>query len=210
MKKTFLAICLFGALSICASPASGMMLSSETTSETTEHHGRVIPYPAGMDTTSEGASSAPKEINHSASRYFVCPDFYELGSSPDRVMLSHYPTYQQTKEYTCGPAAALTVLYYYGNRDFDEMSLATEMKTKGYPIGTNPANMVKFFERLGWTVESSLTSPAFGTYEDFQKFVENRLRRGIPSWWKTWNGEAIGASLSAMIRLGRNHPSTIR
>lgn len=180
MKKTFLAICLFGALSICASPASGMMLSSETTSETTEHHGRVIPYPAGMDTTSEGASSAPKEINHSASRYFVCPDFYELGSSPDRVMLFHYPTYQQTKEYTCGPAAALTVLYYYGNRDFDEMSLATEMKTKGYPIGTNPANMVKFFERLGWTVESSLTSPAFGTYEDFQKFVENRLRRGIP------------------------------
>ena len=67
MKKTFLAICLFWALSICASPAFGTMLSSETASEANDHHVRVIPYPAGMDTSAEGASSAPKEINHSAS-----------------------------------------------------------------------------------------------------------------------------------------------
>ena len=28
----------------------------------------------------------------------------------------------QTTEYTCGPSSALTVLYYYGIRDHDEMA----------------------------------------------------------------------------------------
>lgn len=140
---------------------------------------RVVPYPAGLD-TSDGASAAPSEINHSDSIYYPAIDYFELGSSPNRVMISHYPTYQQTTEYTCGPASALTVLYYYGIRDYDEMSLAKEMKTQGYPIGTNPANMVKFFQRLGWKTESSLTSPPFADYDEFKKFAIARLRRGIP------------------------------
>jgi len=141
---------------------------------------RVIPYPPGLDTTKEGASSAPAEINHRDSIYFAMPDYYSLSSAKDRVMLTHYRTYQQTTEYTCGPAAALTVLYYYGNHDYDEMSLASGMKTEGYPIGTNPLNMVKFFREIGWNVESSLDSPAFEDYASFRNFVVKHLRQGTP------------------------------
>ena len=141
---------------------------------------RVIPYPASMTTDKEGASAAPKEINHKLSIYFSKPDFYEMSSTPDRTMISRYPTYQQTTEYTCGPAAGLTVLYYYGNRNYDEMRLAKEMKTQGYPIGANPKDMVDFFRTLDWDVESSLEHPPFDTYEAFQKFVQGKLRQGIP------------------------------
>ena len=141
---------------------------------------RVIPYPPGLDTTASGASSAPAEINHKDSIYFAMPDFYSLPNTENRVILPHYRTYQQTTEYTCGPAAALTVLYHYGNHDYDEMSLAKGMKTQGYPIGTNPRNMVKFFQGIGWQTESSLDSPPFGNYGSFQEFVLKHLRQGTP------------------------------
>ena len=82
---------------------------------------KVIPYPAGIDTKTEGASAAPQSINHKYSIYFdTMTDYFELQSNERRVILSNFPTYQQTRENTCGPAAALTVLYYYGNTDYTE------------------------------------------------------------------------------------------
>ena len=98
----------------------------------------VIPYPEGLDTTSSGASSVPKEINHADSIYFKDNDYFNMGNSKNRIMLTYYPTYQQTTEYTCGPAAALTVLYYYGNHAYDEMRLAKIMKTNDkIPVTTS-------------------------------------------------------------------------
>ena len=142
---------------------------------------RVIPYPEGLDTTSEGASSAPAEINHKGSVYFdTVTDFYEAASTDSRIILSNYPTYQQSRENTCGPAAALTVLYYYGVADYTEESLAREMKTQPYPIGTAPKDMLAFFERLGWKTESSLAHPKFGEYDGFMSFVKEKLSAGIP------------------------------
>ena len=73
-----------------------------------------IPYPENLDTKTEGASAAPDEINHGNSIYFPQIDFENLPSTDDRIILKDYPTYQQTRENTCGPAAALTVLYFYG------------------------------------------------------------------------------------------------
>ena len=142
---------------------------------------KIIPYPAGTDTQTEGASSAPKNINHKYSIYFdTMTDYFELQSNERRIILSHYPTYQQTKENTCGPAAALTVLYYYGNTDYTESSLAVEMKTQPYPIGTNPKDMLAFFERLDWTTDSSLTHKKFEDYDSFKNFVVENLKLGIP------------------------------
>ena len=48
---------------------------------------RVIPYPEGLDTTSEGASSAPAEINHKGSVYFdTVTDFYEAASTESTII----------------------------------------------------------------------------------------------------------------------------
>ena len=64
------------------------------------------------------------------------------------------------------------MLYYYGNTDYTEASLAVEMKTQPYPIGTNPKDMLAFFERLGWHTDSSLTHKKFEDY-DIPIMVEN-------------------------------------
>ncbi len=127
----------------------------------------------------EGAAAAPAEINHAESIYFTEPDFYNMTSTDSLIILPKYPTYQQTTEYTCGPAAALTVLQYYKNNNYDEMQLAAEMKTSD-KVGTNTANMAKFFEKIGWNVKSSLTSKPIETYSDFKKFVVRNLQRGVP------------------------------
>ena len=139
-----------------------------------------IPYPANLYTESEGASAAPSEINHDNSIYFVKNDFYNMKSTADRIILKKYPTYQQTTEYTCDPAAGLTVLQYYGNKNFDEMSLAKEKKTKPYPIGSNPKDMAEFFSKIGWEVDSSLNRKPFETYDDFKDFVLENLIDGTP------------------------------
>ena len=141
---------------------------------------RTVPYPKGITLpTKEGATSAPKEINH-GTEYFEHPDFFKMKSSKTRTILSHYPTYQQTTEYTCGPAAALTVLWYYGNHDFDEMSLAKGMRTKPYPIGSNPKDMAYYLKTIGWHVESSLESKPFADYKAFQEFVLKNLKKDRP------------------------------
>ena len=38
-----------------------------------------------------GAAVAPAEINHADSLYFTRPDFYNMTSTGDRIILSHYP-----------------------------------------------------------------------------------------------------------------------
>lgn len=139
-----------------------------------------IPYPENLDTTTDGASAAPAEINHANSIYFPKNDFYNMQSTADRIILKNYRTYQQTTEYTCGPAAVLTVLDYFGEKNFDEMTLANEMKTKPYPIGTTTKNIVKFFEKIGWEVDSSLNHKKIETYDDFKNFVLKNLKNDTP------------------------------
>lgn len=127
----------------------------------------------------EGAAAAPAEINHNDSIYFPAIDFYNMTSNDSLIILSNYPTYQQKTEYSCGPAAALTVLQYYKNNNFDEMQLVKEMKTST-TVGTNTANLAKFFEKIGWKVKSSLNSKPIESYADFKNLVEKNLRRGVP------------------------------
>lgn len=144
-----------------------------------EYMTAVVPYPEGMDTSSSGASSAPGEINHPDSIYFRENDYFAMTNTKNRTMITHYPVYQQTTECTCGPAAALTVLSYYGNHDYDEASLARAMKTKKL-IGTDLLNMVNFFKGIGWNVKTGLDSAPFDTYEDFREFAQDSLKEGKP------------------------------
>ena len=122
--------------------------------------------------------NACAEINHADSIYYPRLDFYNMTSTADRIVLTHYPTYQQTTEYSCGPAAALTVLKFFGRNDFDEATLIERMKTKPKK-GTSLGNMVKFFKEIGWDVQSSLDTPPSDEFE-FQKFVVKNLSQGKP------------------------------
>lgn len=129
-----------------------------------------------VEPDSGGATAAPKETNHADSIYYTHLDFYNMTSTDDRIILPHYPTYQQTTDYSCGPAAALTVLNYFGNEDFDEATLIKRMNSKP-EIGTSLSSMIKFFREIDWDVESSREPmDEFA----FKKFVVKNLRQGKP------------------------------
>lgn len=174
---------------------------------------RTIPYPPGYDTTSEGASSYARSGDHEDSPYFVHPDFYNLKSKKSLTIIPRFKTYQQTTEVTCGPAAALMVLYHYGNKYWDELEIAEVMRTHkdhdgdnlddpyGEPnergeYGTSTDNMARFFQNMGWKVSSSLTEAdpetglTFAEHEEFKNWVIDKLQHNIPVMveWIDWLG----------------------
>jgi hypothetical protein len=105
-----------------------------------------------------GADLHLHEGDHDDSPYYGHPDFFNLRSNEHLTILSHFKTFQQTAEYTCGPASILMVLYNLGITTYTERSLAIGMKTscdqqtQGLPgtadepgeIGTSIPNMNNF------------------------------------------------------------------
>lgn len=106
-----------------------------------------IPYPQGYDTKSAGASSYNGLANVPKSPYFQQLDFYNMQPTDSLVLLPRFRTYQQTTEYTCGPAAALMVVeHFLGRSEEDELAIGKIMGTKAY-TGTNTKGMVKYFKK---------------------------------------------------------------
>ena len=133
MKRNFLAGMMAGAL----------LLGGTMAAQAAE---RTVPYPAGAKLEGPAAVQGT-EINHKDSPYFTHPDFYAMKGNSRLVLLHNYPTYQQTTEYTCGPAAAITVLYYYGDKSQDEYTLAKAMKTQPIPLDQIRPIWLQAFER---------------------------------------------------------------
>lgn len=177
----FFVLCLLMGISFTALPVALAETAEVAGSEAASH---IIPYPAGYDTASEGASSYNGLGNVKQSPYFAVQDFYNLSSNGSLTVLSHYKTYQQTTEITCGPAAALTVLVHFGNTNWTEKEIAKIMGTKP-AVGTDTKGMVTFFKLIGWDVTSSLTSAdksgtSFTTVQDFKNFVIANLKNNTP------------------------------
>ncbi len=116
--------------------------------------------------------------NHDDSIYYPRLDVYNMTSTADKIILTHYPNVQQETEYSCGAAAARSVLNYFGRDDFDEPTLIKKLKTKP-KIGTSLSNMVKFFKSIDWEVQSRLDTPPMDEFA-FQKFVRENLAQGKP------------------------------
>ncbi len=118
------------------------------------------------------------------SPYFKKVDIYNMKSGGSLLLLEKYRTFQQHTGYTCGPAAALTVVQHFLDRAPDtEMEMAKIMDT--HPAntkdpGTNTRGMSRYFEQKGWTVKNSLKNGSPKTYEEFLRFVDENLRQGIP------------------------------
>lgn len=170
----------------------------------------VIPFPKGIETTKEGASSYQNSGDHKDSPYFSHPDFYNMKSTDTLTILEKFKTYQQTSEVTCGPASALTVLHHYKkNTNYNEMQIAEIMQThkdknknnKEEPgvanergeYGTSTDGMVAFFKKIGWNVTSSLDSKNGASFDDpakFQDWVISNLKKNTPIMieWLDWSG----------------------
>ena len=186
MMRNYACVLLIAVSTLCSSCAG---------IQSAKNAAAAIPYPVGYDLTSEGASSYENCGDHADSPYFLHPDYFAMKSTDTLTIITGYKTYQQSTEYTCGPAAILTVLNHYGNTDWDELKIAQEAGTNS-DVGTTPIQVADFFTRLGWTVRSSVTEgvneggATFTEYDDFKAWVISSLKSDEPILvdWLDWGG----------------------
>jgi hypothetical protein len=164
--------------------------SGNYTDEMKISYGRDISPDDGADGYYEDgvAYFTERDGDHSDSPYFAKLDFYNMTSGGTLTILPKYGTIQQTSEWSCGPAAALTVMEYFGNPGgLDEMAVS-EMRPQGLdPSATSLDEMLEIFEKTGgFDVVSTRDFEGefwLGTIQDF-------LNEGTPVLvcWNDWGG----------------------
>jgi hypothetical protein len=144
--------------------------------------GETIPFPPGIELG--GAAAYLGTVDHHPSPYYKHPDFYHQCNTDSLTILPRFKTYQQTTEYTCGPAALVMAAYYRGEY-LNELTVAAEAGTTE-SNGTSTEQMVNYLAANGWTVRSSLTEPNLGSL----KFIKRQIQKGNPVMveWVDWAG----------------------
>lgn len=138
----------------------------------------------------EGATAFAGKTDHPNSRYYVFNDYYNMESDETLHILSHFQTYQQTTEYTCGAACALMVLNWFGQKQYHELAVGQLIESQPGK-GSTVENIADFFDLIGWNVEHHAgTELKFDTLEGFEQSVIDYIDRGIPIIvdWVDWAG----------------------
>lgn len=98
--------------------------------------------PCKTEAQEEGAAAFSGKLNHMNSRYYVFNDFYNMESDDTLHILSHFKTYQQTTEYTCGAASALMVLNWFGKSKYHEQAME-QLVESHHTKGTTVENLAE-------------------------------------------------------------------
>lgn len=152
---------------LCLLLGVGWAFACQSTSENPSPNRTVIggDLYAGEDLDPVGGADAYHgKGNNSDSPYFHHRDYYLLRSNDTLLILPHFPTMQQTSEWSCGCVAALLTLRYLGVApETTEQSLARAMgahvdrnregalpgsANQYIDYGTKLENMFHFFDRL--------------------------------------------------------------
>jgi hypothetical protein len=143
---------------------------------------KTLPRAPGIEVG--GAAAQEGTVDFPNSIYFKHNDYYNMKSNSHLTIISHFKTYQQTTEYTCGPSAAMMLQQFFAHSG-EEMDIAKQCGTSDQ-YGTNTEQLVKYFKSLGWTVESSVD----GKIEASQAMLRDNLKKGIPTMveWCDWGG----------------------
>ena len=153
---------------------------------------RTIPVDASIaqEEYTEGAAAFDNQLDETDSPYFVNNDYFSMESGGSLHLLSHFRTYQQTTEYTCGCAAALMVLYHFGVEEYDEMEIAEAAGTDTSK-GTSVEGLAAFFEQAGFETDYHADTEArFETIEEAEAYLLDSIDDGIPVMvdWVDWRG----------------------
>ena len=134
---------------------------------------------AELSDDSGGAKYVGK-IDIKDSPYYAHPDVYNLQPNANLLILPHFKTKQQIKNYTCGPCAAGMVVENLAGRDLHSEAEIAKIMGTSTTKGTDTNGMVKYFKHIGWQVESSEEKGSPKSYEEFLKFVVKYLKAGTP------------------------------
>jgi len=114
-------------------------------------------------------------------------DYYVLNVKPDKpvegLTFLDVDSFQQTTEYTCGPAAVVSLLNFYG-RNGDEMTIAAEMGTNS-TTGTNPDQMTSWLNNNGFQANWQQN----GTLEMLRANLANNIPTLVE--WIDWGGHWV-------------------
>lgn len=139
-----------------------ILLTLTEEQSTAKNKPAVIPELVNIDEWG-GANAYENAGDNPASRYYVSPDFYRMKSDDQLSLLEGFKTYQQTAEWSCGPASALMVLWHFGITDYDEWDISVMMQAhtdlddpdaepgsadEFGEYGTDVGQMTRFFEGL--------------------------------------------------------------
>ena len=132
------------------------------------------------------ADNDGNNTNISTIAWFPKPDPAILASSPNIDFIPGLKGYQQTTDYTCGPAALLSLAKYYGFPGIEEnsrteMRIAREAGTRDMnetKPGTKPGEMAAWLEKNGFDARVEFEDK--GDASALQRLQEN-LQRGIPT-----------------------------
>ncbi|EAX95257.1 hypothetical protein TVAG_149750 [Trichomonas vaginalis G3] len=159
----------------------------------------IIPIKQSINDTITGAAAHNGKENHIPSKYFTEFDFYNAKPTKTLKILENFQTYQQTTEYSCGPAAALMALNYLGITNVSERQLSDSMFT-GYPwrlnnfskLGTTTTDMARVLGTFNVNVETNAgaVEPPWSDEIEFTKWIKNAIENKQPVLSKhvDWGG----------------------
>jgi hypothetical protein len=137
---------------------------------------------AGINETN-GAQSYP---NDTAIAWFPKIDMSTLSTSQNVDFIPNLRGYQQTTDFTCGPAALLSLAKFYGLPNIEEnakteMQISKESGTRDFNSsqpGTKPQEMVAWLEKNGFYVQLEFENKGDSTA--LERLRDN-IRQGIPT-----------------------------
>jgi hypothetical protein len=110
---------------------------------------------------------------------------YHVPNPTKHFVLLNISSYQQTTNYTCGPAVIMTLMRHYGMLSPSEMNRTTELRIASEMnttiLGTSQLKMVEWLRQHGFNV-------SYGQDVTLDMLVDN-LNRGIPTIiaWNDFN-----------------------
>lgn len=138
----------------------------------------------------DGADAFQNSLDHADTVYYAINDYYNMESGGSLHILPRFATYQQTTEYSCGCAAALMVLNYYGIGDYDEMEICALAGTDTSK-GSSVEGLAAFLESTGLTLDVHAdTDYRFETIEDCEAYLIEAIDGSRPVMvdWVDWYG----------------------
>ena len=138
-----------------------------------------------------GAASFQFKNDILNSNYYLMPDFYNMKSDGSFKILSHFRTYQQTSEYTCGCASMIMAIDYTGKHDSilnesycgDLADIGSDIHNNSYgKLGAPPESIEKALNALDYETISNrkMQGLPFSDLESFEKWVEESIDNGYP------------------------------
>lgn len=182
LKKT---LCLLSVLAL----SSGL---SNQSLEAKNPDFQTIPVIKAVNNTLGAARLYPSEKASTSQIYNRPLPFYKGAYNDSVLLLPHYKTYQQSNEASCGPAALVMLLNYYGIQDVSEDQLYQEMDVRYLDnpkpdgsYGSSTTMMAKALRDRGFTIKTSKDTEdkdgySFQDISAFRDFVKDNLKKGNP------------------------------